>query len=155
MIRSRFLLVVILILVVASCDPLMVYDQYMATENGKWGWSDVGVFEAEMADTVSLHNVYIQVRHTVDYPLSNLYMFVLLKGPSGQYMRDTVNMILSAPDGQWVGTGTGKYKELMLLYRKQIRFNDPGQYTISIEQAMRKSKLPVTNVGVRIERLKP
>ena len=108
-----------------------------------------------MNDTVSLHNIYLQVRHTVDYPLSNLYMFVLLKGPSGQFVRDTVNMVLAAPDGSWTGTGTGKLKELRLLYRQQIRFNEPGTYSIFMEQAMRRSELPVTDVGVRIERVNP
>jgi gliding motility-associated lipoprotein GldH len=155
MIRSRFWLSILLVLLLASCDPGMVYDQFMTTEKGIWKWNDVGVFEVEMTDTVSLHNIYLQVRHTVDYPLSNLYMFVLLKGPSGQFVKDTVNMVLAAPDGSWTGTGTGKLKELRLLYRKQIRFDDPGTYSISLEQAMRKSDLPVTDVGVRIERVNP
>ena len=109
----------------------------------------------EITDTVSLNNVYLQVRHTVDYPMSNLYMFVLLKGPSGQFHRDTVNMILAVPDGKWIGKGTGKLRELRYLYRKQVRFREPGTYSISIEQAMRKSELPVTDVGVRIERVNP
>ncbi|MEN8156326.1 MAG: gliding motility lipoprotein GldH [Bacteroidota bacterium] len=154
MIRPVFFLSTLLILMVASCDRQMVYDHYMTTEEGAWGWHDVGVFEVDMADTVSLHNIYLQVRHTVEYPMSNLYMFVLVKGPSGQYMRDTVNMILAAPDGAWRGSGNGKIRELHLLYKKQTRFSESGIYTISLEQAMRKSKLPVTDVGVRIERLK-
>ena len=155
MIRFRYWLSVLLVLLVASCDPGMVYDQYMTTENGNWKWNDVGVFEVEMSDTVSLHNIYLQIRHTADYPMSNLYMFVLLKGPSGKFLKDTVNMVLAAPDGSWTGKGTGKLRELRLLYRKQIRFDEPGTYSISLEQAMRKSDLPVTDVGVRIERVNP
>jgi gliding motility-associated lipoprotein GldH len=155
MIRTRFLLLTLLILPVSSCDPLMVYDEYMNTKDGEWRWNDVGVFQVELTDTISLYNVYLQVRHTVDYPMSNLYMFVLLKSPSGQFVRDTVNMILAAPDGQWIGKGTGRFRELRLLYGQQIRFSEQGIYTISIEQAMRKSELPVTNVGVRVERIKP
>jgi gliding motility-associated lipoprotein GldH len=154
MIRTRFLLLTLLFLPVSSCDPRMVYDEYMNTKDGQWRWNDVGVFRVEMTDTISLYNVYLQVRHTVDYPMSNLYMFVLLKGPSGQFVRDTVNMYLADPDGQWTGNGTGRFRELRLLYRKQIRFSEQGIYTISLEQAMRKSELPVTNVGVRVERIK-
>jgi len=153
MIHPRYWLSILLVLLLTSCDPGMVYDQFMTTGNGTWRWNDVGVFEVEMTDTVSLHNIYLQVRHTVDYPLSNLYMFVLLKGPSGQFVRDTVNMVLATPDGSWTGTGTGKLKELRLLYRQQIRFNESGTYSIFLEQAMRRSELPVTDVGVRIERV--
>jgi gliding motility-associated lipoprotein GldH len=144
-----------LILMPFSCDPGMVYDQFMTTEEGSWKWNDVGVFEVEMTDTLSMHDVFIQVRHSVDYPMSNLYMFVHLKGPSGQHVKDTVNMILAAPDGQWNGKGTGKLRELRLLYRKQVVFREQGTYTFSLEQAMRKSELPVTNVGIRIERVNP
>ena len=155
MIRRLRPLPILLVLLFASCDPDMVYDQYMSTEKGMWKWNDVGVFKVEMNDTVSLYNVYLQVRHTVDYPMSNLYMFVLVKGPSGQFVRDTVNMILAEPDGSWTGRGNGRLRELRLLYRKQTRFTETGTYTFSIEQAMRNSELPVTNVGVRIERVNP
>jgi gliding motility-associated lipoprotein GldH len=155
MISPRCCFPVLMVLLVSSCDPSMVYDSYMTTEDRVWRWDDVGVFDFEINDTVSLHNIYLQVRHTVDYPLSNLYMFVVLKGPSGQYLRDTVNIVLAAPDGSWTGKGTGKLRELRLLYRDHIRFNEPGTYSISLEQAMRRSELPVTDVGVRVERVNP
>jgi gliding motility-associated lipoprotein GldH len=87
--------------------------------------------------------------------MSNLYMFVTLNGPSRQFSRDTVNMILAAPDGLWLGKGPGKLRQLRLLYRKNIRFGEPGMYTILLEQAMRRSPLQVTDVGLRIERVNP
>ncbi len=69
------------------------------TENGMWKWQDAREFEVDITDTISLHNIYLQVRHTVEYPMSNLYMFVHVKGPSGQLLKDTVNLILANPDG--------------------------------------------------------
>ena len=120
-----------------------------------WKWNDVAVFEMDVADTLSLHSIYLQVRHTTDYPMSNLYMFVNVKSPTGQFRRDTVNMILATPNGEWVGKGTGRLRELRLLYRSQTRFGIPGIYVFSIEQAMRKAELPVTDIGVRVERIIP
>jgi gliding motility-associated lipoprotein GldH len=155
MIPFRNFLGFLLLIALSACDSNRVYDQYMSTGDGMWSWKEVGVFEPEIKDTLSLNNIYLQIRHTVDYPMSNLYMFVVLKGPSGQFMRDTVNLILAAPDGRWIGKGTGKLRELQLLYRKQIRFSEPGTYHISIEQGMRSAELPVTDVGVRIERINP
>ena len=75
--------------------------------------------------------------------------------PSGQQARDTVNLILAEPDGLWLGSGTGKHRELRLLYREKIRFSEPGTYTFTLEQAMRTSKLPVSEAGIRIERINP
>ena len=141
--------------VMVSCDPHMVYDQFYTPEDNQWHWNDPGIFEAEITDTLSLHNIYIQVRHTVEYPLSNLYMFVHVKGPGGQTIRDTVNLKIAAEDGQWLGKGTGNLRELRLLYRSQTRFSTSGIYTFTLEQAMRRPELPVTDIGVRLERINP
>jgi gliding motility-associated lipoprotein GldH len=108
-----------------------------------------------MEDTISLHNIYLQVRHTVEYPMSNLYMFVYVKGPAGQILKDTVNLVVASPDGSWNGKGTGKLRELRLLYRKNTKFSQPGVYSFTLEQAMRKPELPVTDIGVRLERVNP
>lgn len=150
-----FSLALALIIMLTSCDPSMIYDQYNRTENGIWKWTDSKEFNIDISDTVSLNNIYLQVRHTVEYPLSNLYMFVHVKGPSGQLLKDTVNMILARPDGKWVGRGTGNLKELRLLYRKNTKFSEPGSYTFTLEQGMRNPELPVTDLGIRIERINP
>ena len=145
----------LLISILVSCDPSMVYEKYISTENGMWKWTDPGEFEVNMTDTTSFHNIYIQVRHTVDYPLSNLYMFVHVKGPAGQLLKDTVNLVLATPDGSWTGRGAGHLRELSLLYRKHTQFRQTGIYTFTLEQGMRNPELPVTEMGIRIERINP
>ena len=145
----------VLLLHTRSCDPGMVYDQYESTDQGMWSWNDAMEFRADIRDTVSMHNIYLQVRHTVEYPLSNLYMFVHIKGPAGQHLTDTINMILAEPSGEWTGKGNGNIRELMLLYRKQTQFRIPGTYVFTLEQAMRQEELQVCDLGIRIERSNP
>ncbi|MCK5793132.1 MAG: gliding motility lipoprotein GldH [Anaerolineales bacterium] len=154
--RYSFLIVfMVLLMHTLSCDSGMVYDRYESTDQGVWNWNAAMEFEADISDTVSMHNIYLQLRYTVDDPLSNLYMFVHVKGPSGQHLTDTINMILAEPGGQWTGKGNGNIRELMFLYRKQTQFRIPGTYVFTLEQAMRQEELPVTNLGVRIERCNP
>lgn len=148
-------LVLLMVFLACSCDREMVYDHYQHLDNGSWRWQDAREFKVDMEDTLSLHNIYIQVRHTVEYPMSNLYMFVHVKGPTGQMLRDTVNLVLAQPDGKWNGRGSGRLRELSLLYRRQTRFSIPGTYTFTLEQAMRNPDLPVTDVGLRIEQHNP
>jgi gliding motility-associated lipoprotein GldH len=156
MMRKAILIsLMLLVLPMMSCDSDMVYDQYESTENGSWSWKDRKEFDVEIKDTLSMYNIYLQVRHTVDYPMSNLYMFVHVLSPSGQYLTDTINMVLAAPDGEWIGKGNGNIRELMLLYRKQTRIGIPGTYIFTLEQAMRQPELPVTDLGIRIERINP
>lgn len=145
----------LLLLHTVSCDSGMVYDQYEPTEQGVWKWQNAKEFRVDITDTISLNNIYLQVRHTVEYPLSNLYMFVHVKSPSGQHMTDTINMILAAPDGKWTGKGNSNIRELMLLYRKQTQFRIPGTYVFTLEQAMRQPELPVTDLGIRVEVINP
>lgn len=147
--------VLLLLLHTVSCDSGMVYDQYEPTEHGIWKWQNAMEFKVDISDTISLNNIYLQVRHTVEYPLSNLYMFVHIKSPSGQHMTDTINMILAAPDGNWTGKGNSNIRELMLLYRKQTQFRIPGTYVFTLEQAMRQPELPVTDLGIRVEVINP
>jgi gliding motility-associated lipoprotein GldH len=137
-----------------SCDKNVVYDEYVRT-GGEWRWQDAREFIVDVSDTLSLHNIYVQVRHTVEYPMSNLYMFVHVKGPTGQHRKDTVNLIMAEPSGEWTGRGTGKLRELQLLFRKQTQFRIPGTYVFTLEQAMRNPELPVTDLGIRIERINP
>ena len=138
----------------SSCDRSAVYDGYVQTQGG-WKWMDAREFRVDISDTLSMHNIYVQVRHTTDYPMSNLFMFVHVKGPTGQHRKDTINMILARPSGEWIGRGTGHLRELQLLYRQQTRFRVPGSYVFTLEQAMRTPELPVTDLGIRIERTKP
>ena len=153
----RIPVVKILLLVLTltvSCDRNVVYDEYVRT-GGTWSWQDAREFIVDVSDTLSLHNIYVQVRHTVEYPMSNLYMFVHVKGPTGQHRKDTVNLILAEPGGEWTGRGSGKLRELNLLFRKQTQFRMPGTYVFTLEQAMRNPELPVTDLGIRIERINP
>lgn len=143
-----------LVALTVSCDRNVFYDEYVRT-GGEWTWRDAREFFVEVSDTLSLYNIYLQVRHTVEYPMSNLYMFVHVKGPGGQVRKDTVNLILAEPDGDWIGRGNGNLRELQLLYRKQTQFRAPGTYVFTLEQAMRNPELPVTDLGIRIERINP
>ena len=149
--KSNYLFLIIFLVLPFSCEKGVVYDQFISTGDRGWTWQDKCDFEIDIQDTISLNNLYIQIRHSVDYPMSNLYMFVHVKGPSGQSLTDTVNFILAREDGKWLGSGVGKFRELRLLYRKNTVFKDPGVYSFVLEQGMRNPNLPVTDVGIRIE----
>ena len=152
MIKKSLLILAFFLFLPFSCQRSVEFDQFSSIDKSGWSWNDPLTFEVELTDTVNVHDLFIQVRHTVDYPMSNLYMFVKVAGPSGQSLADTVNFILAESDGMWLGSGVGKLKELRLLYRKNTLFKDPGIYTFVIEQGMRNPSLPVTDIGIRIEK---
>lgn len=148
---KTFLVVLGTFLLTASCDPFMVFDQYKKTEGGQWKWSDIKTFEVEMKDSLKLYNIFVNVRHTSDYPKSNLFVFLTTTAPTGISRRDTLEIIIADNRGRWEGNGFGDIKLISREYRKAVRFMNPGKYTFEIEQGMRMPEVPVTDVGLRIE----
>lgn len=146
-----FISLLIILLAASACDRRAVYDRFATIEGEQWEWDEVREFDVDLNDTSTLYNVLIQIRHTTDYPMRNLYLFVHLEGPSGQTLTDTINYMLANPDGSWIGKGVGNLRELRYLYRKNTRFPEPGTYTVRLEQGMRVPGLPVTDVGIRVE----
>ncbi|PID93366.1 MAG: hypothetical protein CSA96_00040 [Bacteroidetes bacterium] len=153
--RVLFATIIVLTGLFPACDDDMVYDHFETLPEGTWKWTDPREFKLQVEDTLSNHRIYVQLRHGTDYPYRNLYMFVHVKGPDGQNICDTVNIELAAADGRWIGKGSGKHRELRLLYRRQTRFAQAGPYVFTLEQGMRKPALPVTDIGIRIERENP
>jgi len=148
-----FLLTVIL--TQSSCDKSTVFHDFQRIENGIWRWDNPVDFSFHMDDSVGLHDIQVQLRHSTEYPLSNLYMFVHIAGPSGQTITDTINFILAENSGKWIGKGVGNIRAIGYLYRKNTVFPDTGYYHVSIEQAMRLPEVPVKEIGLRVSKSNP
>lgn len=142
-----------------GCTENVVFQASEPVPAETWERGFVPEFSFEVVDTVNKHDLFIDIRHTGDYPFSDLYLFVDLKGPDNRHIRDTVECLLADPTGRWYGKGLGfifadRY-EAHVLYRLGNRFPRVGRYTIRLEQAMRTEELPgVIDVGVSVERSK-
>ncbi len=148
-------------LLLSGCTDKVVFQADTPIPDGAWSSALKPSFAFDITDTLSGHNVFIDVRHTGDYAYSNLYVFLDLEGPGGRSKRDTVECLLADPMGRWLGKGAGfifasRTRDAKVLYRMGNRFPKPGRYTITIEQAMRDEPLPgIIDVGVSIERGEP
>ncbi len=139
-----------------SCDPDRVYEKNIRIPDGVWSYDNILSFEVMVEDTISLHNLYVNVRNTSLYPNSNLYLFITTFAPSGDFVRDTFEVILADERGKWLGSGLGDIWDLQQVYKGNVRFAQKGKYTFEFEQAMRTEHLPfVLDVGLRVEKAKP
>ena len=136
-----------------SCDQARVYDSSITIVNQSWNKDSLVTFHFTIEDTISLHRFYINIRHNTDYPYSNIYFFMNGKFPDGNVTRDTIECLLADPKGKWTGKGSGKIRDNRILLREHLRFPASGEYTISIEQAMRDINLKgVEDIGIRLEK---
>lgn len=136
-----------------SCDRYRVFDQSIDIDEKGWDQKDAIVLETEIADTMTLHKIFVNIRNTTDYSFSNIYLFVKTIFPNGRVARDTLQGILADKEGKWLGKGIGKIRDNQILIMKDIRFPYQGLYVFEIEQAMRIKILPgIKDVGLRIEK---
>lgn len=144
--------ILIALLGIYSCGNQSVFDQNKDVPE-PWNNKHKIDFDFEITDSINPHNFYINVRNTTDYEHSNFFLFVKTDFPNGQYSIDTVEIFLADLQGNWIGKGLGKNKDLQILFRKRGRFPMKGVYHMSFEQAMRDVELSgIKSLGIRIER---
>jgi gliding motility-associated lipoprotein GldH len=138
-----------------SCGRGSIYDRSIEISEKGWHEDSVVVFDdVIISDTTSLHNFYINLRHSTDYRFSNFYLFLNTTLPNGRVTRDTIELVLADNYGKWYGNGYGHFRENSILVRERLLFPLKGNYLFTIEQAMREDDQVlegIRNVGIRIE----
>ncbi|TVZ56230.1 protein involved in gliding motility GldH [Lutibacter sp. Hel_I_33_5] len=143
-----------------SCDSKAVFDRYISLENAVWKNNKPAEFQFTISDTISKHNLFINLRNNNDYEFSNLYLITTLNLPDNTKIIDTLEYEMADASGQFLGNGFTEIKENKLFYKEQKVFQNSGEYSVEISQAMRKNGavnslenlLGISDVGFRIEK---
>lgn len=149
----QFLFLAGILAIMGACDSNLVFEQYQPITNRNWNKDSVLVFNIPITDTTSNHNLYISIRNDVDYPYSNLWLFINIEQPNGESLNDKFEITLADPSGKWLGEGFGGLKTREVIFRSNVFFPVSGDYKISIEQGMRDDVLHgISDVGIRIDK---
>jgi len=150
--RSLLLTSFIAMLFLSSCDKTGIYEQNISIHDEKWSMDSIASFSPAISDSISAHNIYVNLRNTTSYPNSNIFLFITTHAPSGAMLRDTLECILANQKGDWLGKGVGRIRDNQIIYKNNIRFPSKGIYTFEIQHGMRTDVLKeVVSVGIRIE----
>ena len=156
MIRKEYLFVLLtgLALIFPGCDSKRVYEKNIELANGSWNKDSVLIFQIEVKDTISEHNLLLNVRNYGSYKYSNLFLFVRAISPKGSMIRDRIECTLAEKSGKWIGDGSGGLYHLQQLYKDSVRFPYPGIYTFEIQHGMREDNLEdIADIGFRLEKI--
>ncbi len=149
----QLFLVGILLSALWACDVNRVFDKYHSIDQTTWSQDSLVMFNIPVTDTTHNHNLYINIRNSIDYNYSNLWLFIQIEQPGGMAIKDTFEMVLADPAGKWLGHGFGGLKNRQALYRSNVYFPHSGEYKIAIQQGMREKNLKgISDVGLRIEK---
>lgn len=144
-----------------SCSNNMVYNQYVPIDNAEWHKDSIINFKISPTDTISKNNLYVTLRNNKEYEFSNLFLIVGIKFPNNYQIVDTLEYEMTSPDGRFLGNGMTDIKENKLEYKTNVTFSMSGDYNVSVQQAMRRTKdidgltylTGITDVGLQIEKL--
>lgn len=155
----NFLVLLLVVFTIISCDSNRVYDQYQSMENNTWLQSNSIVFDFSISDTISKNNIFINLRSNKDYEFSNLFLIAKMDFPNGTKIIDTLEYEMTDKFGNFLGSGYTDIKLNKLFYKENVKFLEKGNYQFQVEQAMRKngniqgldSLKGITDIGLRIE----
>ena len=156
--NNSFLFFLIAVLALTSCDSNRVFDEYQSVPN-TWNKENIISFSVTPTDSVKPFNLFVNLRNTNAYKYSNIFLIVEMINPHGKTQKDTLEYKMAEPNGKLLGTGYTDIKENKLWYKEGFVFNETGDYTVKIQQAMReRGKVNgvenldgITDVGFRIE----
>jgi len=146
----------LLLLVLTSCGPEVIYEDYVTIPKEGWNKDSMASFHVKIDDITNYYDIFINIRNKSDYPNSNLWLFVDVTSPEGKTIRDTVNCFLADEHGKWTGSGWGDLYLVLYPYRRNVKFAEPGEYKFNIIQGMRYDDLEgIHNIGITIEKSQP
>jgi gliding motility-associated lipoprotein GldH len=134
---SLFFVLVVLSLIISSCNKKAVFEDYRSLKHAEWNQDTILVFEFSIPDPKKLYDLSFTVRNEGNYGFSNLWVFVTITPPSGKETKENVELTLAKPSGEWLGSGLGDLYDRKYPYKKTIYFPETGKYTISVRQGMR------------------
>jgi gliding motility-associated lipoprotein GldH len=140
----------------SACDDGRVYENNYDFEDRYWLVRDQPSFEFEIKDTTVRYNLYCNVRNTVSFPYSRLFIkYYLADSLSGPAEKQLVEKFLfdkstGKPQGS---SGLGDIYDQRIPLIQNHRFARSGKYKVKFEQFMRTDTLPgILAVGLRVEK---
>ena len=154
--NTKFFFLLLLVIVgLAACDQNKIFESNVNIPADGWSRFEHARFEVEITDTISPCNIYINVRNNSRYRHMELWLFVDVHTPSGIVERDTMEILLADHRGKWLGNGLGDKFDTRMVFRRNIRFPESGNYVFEYEQANREEPLiGIEDIGLRIEKIK-
>ena len=151
---------IILLLAIASvlfsCDSNRVYEINHDFSDRTWTVIEQPEFEFMIKDPGERFNLYYNVRNSLDYPFSRIFVTYHLQDSVGNELYSKLNTqhLFDEKTGAPLGsTGLGDVYDHRFLLLENYEFKMPGKYKIKLEQFTRQDTLRgVLAVGVRVER---
>ena len=151
-----FFPVLILAIFMTACDESRVYEKNHDFEERMWPVTEKPEFEFEIKDAQVNYNLYCDVRNTISFPYTRIFINYYLEDSSGVLLREklTSTYLFDQDTGKPLGTsGLGDIYDHRTPILNNYHFAHPGKYRIRFEQYMRMDTIPgILAAGLRVEK---
>ncbi|MBN2669681.1 MAG: gliding motility lipoprotein GldH [Bacteroidales bacterium] len=154
--HKTFYIFAALVLIFWSCSDNSIFKTQRVIDKKGWQIADTIRFNLPIQDASKPYNLLLDLNYKRLYPYQNIFLFVDVESPDNKTYRDTIECILSTPNGHSLGKINGENVKQELVYRYNIKFDLQGTYKITLQQAMRDSVLPFFNsIGLKLMPFEP
>lgn len=154
MLRVLNYIILFVIVCLASCQTLDVYEKTAFFKKHDWSSAEKPSFTFEIKDTTVPYNIFFVIRHHDAYHFKNIWVNLDVKDPDTTY---TIKREFTlANNTQWLGTGMDDIIEQRMPFSDKPYPLKKGTYTFTLQQVMREDPLQnVMAAGIRVEKQKP
>ena len=146
-----FISLIAVILLQGCADEPSFYEVNTSIANRQWTYTNKPKFEVKITDANARYDLYANIRHTMNYAYSNIFIAVHAQGPSLENTDFRYECRLAESDGRWIGSSAANLFERQIRLKENFIFPDTGLYTFEIEQQMRANPLrDIADVGFKI-----
>lgn len=149
--KALILPVLLLFMLCSSCGAEDALMDERKDFDSFWSFQDTAVFSFENRTQNQLCDIAMMFRTTIDYPYSNMFIFMKTEHPDGKVNEDTLQFILADDKGKWLGNRIGNTVEYEVPVSKGVQFAKEGTYTFRFVHGMQDKDLPeILDFGMRI-----
>lgn len=150
----RLICLIYIALAITSCKEKVLFEEEKTIPGGVWTYRDTLDFSFSVVDTSELYNMYVDFEHADTFPNQNVYVKLRTLFPDGKRLSKTRSFDLFDVQGASAGTCSGGKCRVHALLQDNAYFNRPGNYTITLEQFMRRDSVAgIRAVGLVIEKV--
>jgi len=130
-----------LLICLIACSEKPLYEQTYELSSDGWAYDDEQVFTFTSQDSLSTFDIILDIVHEEAYAYENLYILINTTFPDGQIVEDQISIPFIGTSGAWQGRPLQDDRLLRVYLQQEVRLQQLGTYTITIEQHSRERTL--------------
>ncbi len=136
-----------------SCNSNLCYETFEKVNVEGWDYKNEKHFTIPVRQ-IGKKDITIAIRNTANYEKANLWLFLTVKSPEGNILRDTIDCPLADDYGYWLGSGfSGLYLTEHLLKNNNYCYQE-GDWEITLTHGMRQEKIKgIQEIGILVTKI--